>query len=65
VVRVRRLGLYLGRNRIKFRNTLGTRLLIEQLREFPTGDFDDGPDAMELAIGRLERLARAPFPRKK
>ena len=28
----------------------GTLLLIDQLREFPIADFDDGPDAAEMAI---------------
>ena len=39
----------------------GTRLLVEQLRQFPVGDHDDGPDAAEMAI-RLaaELLARPP-----
>ena len=27
-----------------------TRLLVEQLQEFPVGDHDDGPDAAEMAI---------------
>jgi hypothetical protein len=25
-------------------------LLVEQLQEFPIGDHDDGPDALEMAI---------------
>ena len=28
----------------------GTLLLVDQLREFPVGDHDDGPDATEMAI---------------
>jgi hypothetical protein len=28
----------------------GARLLIEQLRDFPCGDHDDGPDALEMAV---------------
>ncbi len=27
-----------------------TRLLVHQLQEFPIGDHDDGPDALEMAI---------------
>lgn len=36
--------------KIKFRNSPGGRLLVEQLREFPIGDYDDGPDALEMLI---------------
>ena len=56
VVRIRRLGIYFARAQVRFRNTAGTRLLIEQLREFPHADHDDGPDALELAVRRLEML---------
>lgn len=56
VVRVRRLGVYFARNRIRFRNTPHTRLLVDQLRDFPGGTHDDGPDALELAVRRLELL---------
>ena len=50
------LGIYFARAQVRFRNTAGTRLLIEQLREFPQADHDDGPDALELAVRRLEML---------
>jgi hypothetical protein len=60
VVRIRRLGLYFGRSQVRFRNTRGTRLLIDQLRDFPAADFDDGPDALALAIRRLELLTNPP-----
>lgn len=56
VVRVRRLGIYLARKQIRFRNTSGTRALVEQLREFPNAAHDDGPDALEMAVRMLERL---------
>ena len=56
LVRIRRLGLYLGRSRVRFRNTPGTRLLVDQLREFPGADHDDGPDSLALAVPRLELL---------
>jgi len=49
-VRIRRLGPYLARGAIRFRNTPGTRLLVQQLRDFPVGDHDDGPDALEMAM---------------
>jgi len=51
LVRIRRLGPYLAQRRLRFRdNSPGTRLLVEQLREFPVADHDDGPDAAEMAI---------------
>jgi hypothetical protein len=35
------------------------KLLVEQLRDFPCGEFDDGPDSLEIAF-RLacEQLSR-------
>ena len=40
----------LSERRIRFkRNSPGTRLLVEQLKQFPTADHDDGPDALEMA----------------
>jgi len=35
----------------------GTRLLVDQLRDFPAGDHDDGPDALEMALRLAEQLA--------
>lgn len=55
-VRIRRLGPYLARREIRFRNTKGTRLLVEQLREFPEGQHDDGPDALEMALRSMIEL---------
>ena len=50
-VRIRRLGPYLSARRLRFKtNSPGTRLLVEQLMDFPVGDHDDGPDALEMAI---------------
>ncbi len=56
VIRVRRLGGYLQRGQVAFRRTAGTGLLAEQLREFPNGDHDDGPDCLEGAVRRAETL---------
>jgi predicted phage terminase large subunit-like protein len=51
LVRLRRLGPYLSARRLRFKaNSPSTRLLVDQLREFPVGDHDDGPDALEMAI---------------
>lgn len=49
-VRIRRLGPYLAQGQVRFRNTPGTRLLVRQLKEFPVGSHDDGPDALEMAL---------------
>jgi predicted phage terminase large subunit-like protein len=51
LVRIRRLGPYLSTKRLRFKNdSPGTKLLVDQLREFPIADFDDGPDAAEMAL---------------
>jgi predicted phage terminase large subunit-like protein len=51
LVRIRRLGPYLSSRRLRFKNdSPATRLLVEQLQEFPIGDHDDGPDAAEMAL---------------
>lgn len=50
LVRIRRLGPSLAQRRIRFKSrSPGTALLVQQLRDFPQGDHDDGPDACELA----------------
>jgi predicted phage terminase large subunit-like protein len=49
-VRIRRLTPHLSRGHVRFVESPGTRLLVQQLREFPLGRFDDGPDAMEGAL---------------
>ena len=61
VVRIRRLGPFLARRMLRFRrNSAGTRLLVEQLRMFPTASHDDGPDALEMAIRLAGELLRSP-----
>jgi predicted phage terminase large subunit-like protein len=51
LVRIRRLGPYLAGKRLRFKTgSPGTRLLLEQLQQFPVADHDDGPDALEMAI---------------
>lgn len=50
-VRIRRLSPYLASRRLRFKTASpGTRLLVEQLKTFPVGDHDDGPDALEMAV---------------
>jgi len=56
VVRIRRLTPELTSRNIRFRNTPGTRLLVEQMRHFPVADHDDGPDALEMARRLGQRL---------
>lgn len=48
--RIRRLGIWLRDGRLRIRNTTGGRMLIQQLKDFPNGKHDDGPDALEQAI---------------
>jgi predicted phage terminase large subunit-like protein len=60
VVRIRHLGVYFGRSQVRFRNTRGTRMLVDQLRDFPNATHDDGPDALHLAVRTLELLTNPP-----
>ncbi len=56
-VRIRRLTPYLAENKIRFKgDSPGARLLVEQLRDFPHGDHDDGPDALEMALRLAVRM---------
>lgn len=49
-VRIRRLTQPLCERRMRFkRRSPGTMKLVQQLRDFPNGDHDDGPDALEMA----------------
>jgi predicted phage terminase large subunit-like protein len=34
------------------------KLLLEQMRDFPQGKHDDGPDALEMAVSLSEKIAR-------
>jgi predicted phage terminase large subunit-like protein len=55
LVRIRRLGPYLSQRRLKFlARSASTRLLVDQLRDFPAGAHDDGPDALEMALRLAE-----------
>lgn len=55
-LRISRWGPYLNRKKIRIRNTTGGRLLLEQLKDFPMGDHDDGPDAGEIMLRLLRHL---------
>lgn len=52
--RIRDLGPFVTRNRLRFFSNDHCRLLVRQLREFPQGRFDDGPDALAMAIRMLQ-----------
>ena len=57
-VRIRRLGAYLSTHRLRFKTgSPGTKLLVEQLLQFPIADHDDGPDALEMALRPRVRLS--------
>jgi hypothetical protein len=56
VARIRSLGVYLGQRRLRVRNTPGGRLLVAQLKDFPNGRFDDGPDSLKLAESMADYL---------
>ncbi|HEY5312091.1 MAG TPA: phage terminase large subunit [Pirellulales bacterium] len=61
LVRIRRLGPYLAAGRVRFRAASpATALLIEQLRDFPLGDHDDGPDALEMAVRLAAEMMASP-----
>jgi predicted phage terminase large subunit-like protein len=59
MLRIRRLGPYLSQRRLRFlARSPSTKLLVDQLRDFPAGAHDDGPDALEMAL----RLAEDVWP---
>jgi predicted phage terminase large subunit-like protein len=50
-VRVRMaLSEWLHRGRLRIRDTVGGRLCVSQLKEFPSGEHDDGPDALAMGL---------------
>ena len=58
-MRIRRLGPYLSQRRVRFkRGSASTALLVDQLRDFPIGAHDDGPDALEMAVRLAEEAWR-------
>lgn len=44
----------LARGEIRFRDTPGTRKLVQQLRDFPVGEYVDGPDALEMLCRMIQ-----------
>ncbi len=59
IMRIRRLAPYLSQRRFRFkRGSPGTQLLVDQLKDFPIGSHDDGPDALEMALRLAEEIWR-------
>lgn len=56
VVRINRLSPYLARKQLRIRNNDGGKLLVRQLKDFPDGKYDDGPDALDGAIQVLKQM---------
>ena len=56
-VRIRlALSEWLHTHRIRFKDTVGGRLTVNQLKEFPSGEHDDGPDALAMGIGLMGEI---------
>ena len=57
IVRIRQgISPLLAQRRLKFKKCNGCMLLVNQLREFPIGRHDDGPDSLELGIQLINHL---------
>ncbi len=51
LVRIRRLTPFLAQRRLRFKaRSPGTLLLVQQMKDFPVGDYDDAPDALEQGL---------------
>jgi len=62
LVRIRRLTPLLSQGKLRFKGgSPGARLLVEQLRDFPNGGHDDGPDALEMALRLASKLVNEKF----
>lgn len=57
IARISALGPLLADGVFWFRDSPGCRLLVDQLGEFPRGDHDDGPDALEMGLRQLNAMA--------
>ncbi len=59
-VRIRRLGTYLEHRFIKFRDQSADSMAhIKQLKMYPIGDHDDGPDCLEMVIFEINEFNMA------
>ncbi len=54
--RIRGIGTYLAQRRLRIKNTRGGRMLVQQLRDFPEGEHDDGPDGLAQAVRMMDAL---------
>lgn len=57
ILRIRRLGPWLAGRELRFATSAGAKLVVEQLKQFPEGPHDDGPDALEMALRILTEHA--------
>lgn len=57
-LRIRRLGPAIVRRELRIADTPGGRLLYQQLRDWPMGQHDDGPDALEMALRLMTEMTR-------
>lgn len=58
LLRIRGLGGFLSRGQIRVRNTAGGRMLVDQLRDVPNGEHDDGPDSLSGFVKRVQANLR-------
>ena len=54
--RIRCLTPYLSRKMVRIRSSRGGRILVNQLKEFPHGAHDDGPDCFYNCIFLANKL---------
>jgi len=62
-LRISRLDEWFQSRMVHFRETEGTERLLAQLKEFPMGRHDDGPDALEMAVRLLAMSIGIPYER--
>jgi predicted phage terminase large subunit-like protein len=56
-VRIRTLGPLLKQSKLRVKaGSRGAKLLVQQLRDFPNGEHDDGPDSLEMGVRLLTWL---------
>jgi predicted phage terminase large subunit-like protein len=60
-IRIRRLGPFLEKHRIRVVKNSHGALLVDQMKLFPSARYDDGPDALELALRTLINVCNNKF----